>query len=504
MKRRLLILPLILCLFNASAFNFHFSLVFKDKENTNISNQEDLINNVAKTKTSEPEANVSNEQLEQNPSLVKGLKNHMADTLRIKADSLFNHGNNAMAIEYYFQELKILEEMGPEKEILYTLNQIGLIYGTQGKHSNALIFYNRCRKKIEESGNNQQLASVLNNIGNIYKEQGDHSNALGYFTKSKTLYKKIKDLHGLALALNNIGGIYYDESKYNMALENHQLSLKIRKEINDPDGIATSLISIGLIKRLQGDFESAFDCFIKGLRLRKELDDNHGIAACLIDIGENYRWNREYKKAIPYFEDAMTLSIKIGAAIPLRDVSKLLYKSYKALGDHQQALKMHELFMTLRDSIKDEEITKTIIRHEFEIKEQQRIFNDKEAKRKAKELQIALEENKARTDNIQYTAIFILVILTLLLIFALSKRGNISIKIVESIIFFNFLLIFEFILLFINPIVAKHIYNAPVLLLGINSIIALLITPLHNFMEVTIKARVLKIRKHSQKAKRML
>ena len=161
----------------------------------------------------------------------------------------------------------------------------------------------------------------------------------------------------------------------------------------------------------------------------------------------------------------MFIANKIGNVYLIKNTAYSLLGIYKKKKHFKDALAMHELFVEMRDSINSIENKEAAIKlqyqHEYEKKEQQRVFDEKEAKRIVKEKQLALEAAKTRLNNLQYTSIFIFLILLSLVIVG-SAKLKLPIKLINGAIFFNFLLFFEFIIILVDPLVAKYITNAPV------------------------------------------
>ena len=63
---------------------------------------------------------------------------------------------------------------------------------------------------------------------------------------------------------------------------------------------------------------------------------------------------------------------------------------------------------------------------------------------------------------------------------------------VEGLVFFSFLLFFEFTLVLLDPYIEQYSAGAPALKLAFNAGLAAMIFPAHSFFEEKIKARILK------------
>ena len=144
----------------------------------------------------------------------------------------------------------------------------------------------------------------------------------------------------------------------------------------------------------------------------------------------------------------------------------------------------------MRDSIKNEETQKAAIRQQtkYEFEKAQLIKEQKE-----KEQARVLAEETSRRDNLQYS----IVLICLLAIGGLvGMLGRLSLpeRVAEGLIFFAFLIFFEFVLVLADPYVESWTGGAPDLKLLISAGVAALIFPLHAFFEGKMKKRMVKSR----------
>ena len=91
----------------------------------------------------------------------------------------------------------------------------------------------------------------------------------------------------------------------------------------------------------------------------------------------------------------------------------------------------------------------------------------------------------------QYSIIMIAVVSMLIFVLSLGTM-KVSNSIVEGAVFFTFLLIFEFILVLVDPYIDRYTGGAPGWKLLINALVAAVIFPLHAYLERLIKRKVLR------------
>jgi tetratricopeptide (TPR) repeat protein len=422
----------------------------------------------------------------------KNLLNSLSDALHNIGYAYENKDDIPMALKYYLKGLKVDKETGNKRNIASSSNYIGMIYKNQGDIPKALEFYYTSLKICEKVGDKDMISSVLNNIGLIYLLQDDFPKALDSFHKSLKLSEEIGDKQGVCDILNSIGQLYWDQGELPKALEYYHKSLKIREEVGDKYGIANSLNNIGLVYDTQGDGPKAIEFYLQGLKMLEEIGEKEGTASLLINIGIiefEKKNNSGLETARQHYQKALNLAEELGYPYLISNASGRLSQVYEKQGKGMKALEMYKLYVQMKDSINNEETQKASIRQQTKYEfEKAQIVKENEAKEEAR-----LEsEATGRRDNIQYSLIFlgILVLFGIVLSLGFIK---VSPTIAEGIIFFAFLILFEFVLVFTEPYMEQYTNGEPMYNLLANSVLALVIFPLHAILEKLLKKRIVKV-----------
>jgi tetratricopeptide (TPR) repeat protein len=406
-------------------------------------------------------------------------------------------GDIPLALDYYHKSLKIREEIKDKQGMANSYNNIGYVHQQKGDIPLALDYYHKSLKIQEEIKDKSGMADSYNIIGGIHDNQGDIPLALEYSHKSLKIYEEIKDKQGMASCYNNIGVIHHNQGDIPLALEYYHKSLKIDEEIKDKQGMAYSYNNIGSIHFIQGDIPLALDYYHKSLKIYEEIKDKQGMAnsynyigRLLLEEGKAFGMSESsaLSGAREYGERGLQIAQEIGFPYLIQRNAGLLSKVAIKEGNYKQALEMRNIEVEMRDSVNNEEVKKSSIRqqtqYEFEkaqlIKEQELMEQER----------ILLAE-KERRDNMQYSIIF----LGILIVFGTvlgSGKFNISPKFAEGLIFFAFLLFFEFCLVLLDPIIDDWSSGEPIYKLLFNAILAGAIFPLHAFFENLLKKRIIK------------
>jgi serine phosphatase RsbU (regulator of sigma subunit) len=328
----------------------------------------------------------------------RALQKGIAASLNNIGNVYLDQGNYPEALKNYLASLEIQEEIGDKNGIASSSNNIGTIYWYQGNYPEALKNYLvslKIKEEIgvehpEDMGNKKGIASSLNNIGNIYSDQGNYPEALKNYLASLKIKEEIGDKKGIAFTLNNIGNIFANQGNFPEALKNLFASLKIAEEIGDKIVIASTFNNIGTIYVDQSNYSEALKYIKYSLEIRKEIGDKNGIAISLGNIGDVYSKTGKVENGRNYILNALQLGIELGALDIVKKSYELLSQADSALGKHQSALENYKLYIIYRDSLLNEENTKSTIQQQMQYE-----FDKKEALTQAEQEKkdaLALEE----------------------------------------------------------------------------------------------------------------
>lgn len=462
--------------------------------------------------------------------------------LKGEANALNNLGmiyyrqNNLDSTVYYFKEsLEVEEKIDNKEGVAASLNNIGYILKHQGKIIEALDYYQRAIEIKEKMGNPRALANSYNNLAAIYYGQGDVPNSLKYHHKALILREKEGKKEEVAISLGNMGVIYKSQKDYEKALEYHRKALELYQSIQNDRGAATALSNIGSVLQSMKDSIGALEHYQLALTLHKKVDNKQGMAITSNNIGKLYENFNELDKANQYLDSSLKYSQLIQdldweiaaligkAAVSLKsgnlaeaeslgklsiakseelgfmenltNSSKLMSNIYRKQGKYKEALLMQDKFIQYSDSLVNETNRKSAIRSQtkYELEKAQLVKEQKQ-----KELKLMERAERNRKNNLQYSVIFIVLIALFAAVISLGVF-KISLKFAEGMVFFAFLIAFEFILVLCDPYIETISSGEPGYKLVINAAIAAIIFPLHNLFENAFKRKLLKNERKAQK-----
>jgi tetratricopeptide (TPR) repeat protein len=308
---------------------------------------------------------------------------------------------------------------------------------------------------------------------------------LDFYNQALALLRQLDDKRTLADVLNNIGVVHDGQGHTQLALDYYRQSYALELAMDNPEGQASSLINIGIIHMGLARYDSANYYMQGALHLNEELDDPYGIAYSLRNLGLLAQKQQRWAEAIRQQEQALAISQEHGYRQLSLEIFNGLSTAYTKVGNYRQAWEYERQYTLLNDTLfnarKADEMAQLQQRFDTE-----RHLAQEEARRLREEAQ-----TQAR-NNLQYTLIMVGIIGVVLgVLFA--SRLHLSRRLVNALVFMSVLLFFEFILVFLDPVLEPITMGVPVYKLGINMLLATGILFLHNFLEGVFRRRVEKL-----------
>lgn len=416
-----------------------------------------------------------------------------ANNLKGIASSLNNigyiikaQGRTDEAIEYYLRAIEIKEQIGDDVTTANSYNNLAVVYYGQGNIAKSLEYHHKALKMREAVGNLLVISNSYSNIATIYNQQEEVELAAEYYEKALAIQRETADKKGEAMTLNNMGNLYNEQGDIDKSLAYHMASMQVHRELNHRKGIAYASVGIAQDFMDKNQYDDAKPYLDSAVVVAREIKDADWEIRALNRLGQYYYVKADYNQALNIGMEAYDKSRQIGFPINVKSSAAILSKSYKKLGQFEKALEMYELQIQMRDSINNEETKKASIRSQTQYE------FDKEQLVKQQELKDAERAERdavQRRDNLQYSGIFVFVLLLFAIVF-MSGRFHMTERVAEGLIFFTFLLFFEFCLVLSDPFIEGITGGEPLYKLAINAALAAMIFPLHAFFEDTLKRRL--------------
>jgi len=271
-------------------------------------------------------------------------------------------------------------------------------------------------------------------------------------------------------------------------LAHYRESLKIYEALDYKKGVAVALQNVGASLCELDSVDKGMEMLKKALRILMELNDKQWIGFTSDEISFWYLKINMNDSAEFYANLSMKLAQELEFPLSIQRAADNLSQVYRKQNKWQKSLEMYELFIQMRDSINNEATQKATIRQQTKYEfEKAQLVKEQEEKETAR---IAAEIT-SRRDNLQYSVVLICLLILGAGLLAMG-RFSIPVRIAEGLIFFSFLIFFEFILVLADPYIEDWSGGAPGIKLLFNAGIAALIFPLHSLFEAKLKRRLVK------------
>ena len=295
-------------------------------------------------------------------SLRRVAERRPADTNTIKAlndygmsiHETFPDSTRAMAL----RALHLADSLRDWKGKALSLNVIGVSYFIQNNYEKALEYYLQALSLREKISDMPGVAGTLNNVGMVYRDMKEHSTALTYYFRALRLNDSLKNTKFYVRNLNNIGVAYESMNAFDSALFYHQRSIEMKRTIGDNAGVASSLRNIGKVYLKMKRYDEALQNLREALSVREAGKQVRALV--LLDMAQVLEEQGEISAAASDANAAMILGRELGSALLLQNAHEILARLSKRSGDHKSALEHYQRFITLRDSLFNEQSTRRL------------------------------------------------------------------------------------------------------------------------------------------------
>ncbi|MFZ1686742.1 MAG: adenylate/guanylate cyclase domain-containing protein [Flavobacteriales bacterium] len=329
-----------------------------------------------------------------------GLQKHEAMALDLIASGFTNKGDFDSSEHYLLRSAHVFETLHDDRNLSVTLNNLGNAVSARGDLAQAIEYLTRCLRITESLGDSSGMARALGNIGVMYHMQEDYVNAMDYYQRRVVIAEAIGDKQCASEAYGNMAIIQLEQGDTALALAGYEKSLAVSRELADSSTLATNLFNLGRLLSDRGDFAGAMVHFQEGLVVSQQIGEKWAETGGHEAMGTSYLKQGDLRQALREGTRALELARDVGDVTVLRDATFLLFKVHKAMGRDADALEMHELYVTLRDSILADENKQEIMSQRFQYD-----YDKKEALLQAEqEKKDAVAAEELRRRNLQRNA----------------------------------------------------------------------------------------------------
>ncbi len=217
-------------------------------------------------------------------------------------------GNYSEAEKIIYKAIRL-----SKKNDFYLLGEeylaLGSLYFLSGNYNKANELYHAGEKYSEKNFLNTTKIKALIDIGIINDINGKTSKARKLFIEASDLAKQIQYSEGEAFAYSELGVSYSFTNDLVDAKDYYLLSYKIYKRLNNKIRLSLLANNIGLLQMQQFNYSAALKSFKEGNEFASE--NSRAKILNLIGIADVYTNLSNYSKALYYYNQAKSISLKI-------------------------------------------------------------------------------------------------------------------------------------------------------------------------------------------------
>jgi two-component system, sensor histidine kinase PdtaS len=258
-----------------------------------------------------------------------------------KANSLNEAARYDEAIDMHLQSIRIKERIKDERGLMQSYNNIALVYLRTGEHEPSADFFRRANQLATKFNNKTTLGYNYTNLATLYINMKKMDSVPVFFDNALAAFTETGEKPGLGLVYHNYGNFLLEQGKLDESETMLRKALEIRRSTNSNYDVASSMNVLGALLTKKGKMKEAEDFLLQSMVLLK---------------GES--GNRQ------------------------KDLYKYLSEHYKAAGDYEEAYKYQASYITMNDTLVDQNEVTNMLRaqsqYEVEKKEAQLALEKKE------------------------------------------------------------------------------------------------------------------------------
>jgi len=352
-----------------------------------------------------------------------------------------------------------------------------------GNYPSALNNY-MSKLQIEEKRNSiRNYISALNNIGLMYILLADYNHALSYLYRADSTVRVAggeakNELENRILI--NLGETFYrmklaDSANYYFS---RALQVAVDKQDNFYQGAA--LLGLGNVEAAEGNDSAAMRNFRKSLQFLNDGTNSDMICETAMGLANIFQKTNQPDSALHYARLAFDIGRDDGFLSRELDAAAFLSLFYKKEKKFDSAFAYLERSLLLQDSLKGQAKTREAM-----------IISSNEQLRQSELAEQKSREQEARLEQLQILAICIFIPAFFMLTIAVS-RVRIRRDIVRFMGVVSLLLLYEFLILLLHPLIGELTHHNKVLELLILVVIGAGLVPLHHKLEHHLIERLTK------------
>lgn len=356
-------------------------------------------------------------------SLIHVLKNCTIDAvkfrLEIKLIILYTAQNNYQSAKTHAIEASKLASKINDPELIIQANgRLGAIYRELNQYDSSFTCLFKNVEIAESKKDDQRSSEAYVSVGALFLRMKNYNKADFYYNKALKIKEGTKDVRTIAKIYSKLATVQVAQKKYDEASVYLNKAEKLIEGIKEPMMLANVYGNLGRIHLEMGDFDKAILYLEKIERLGIKFNSDQILTRCYSFLSRAYidKFKIDQKtatlsQALNYAEMNYKIADRIEDDNAKCVAAGSLYNIHKLKGNAKEALKYHEVYTDLNDTLTQLDNNRYVadINFKYETEKQliKQISIDKEMST------LALEGEKQTSRNNIYVAVVIILIVLL-------------------------------------------------------------------------------------------
>ena len=269
------------------------------------------------------------------------------------------------ALNYARKGLELARELDYSFGIANSYYRIALISSVTGNYISALEYLSICMSLYDEAGYKTGIAAVNNQYGALHYELKNFSKAGDYFRKAINAYNDIGDTVKLGSLYMNLGSVLNELEKFDSSFYYFSMAKEIFLETENQKNLAYLFLCIGEYYELTGRMKEAKENMFEALDISKRINAKGTMLDIYYHFGRNYNKNKQYYEAIRYLDTALVFAYEAKNPTKKELIAEELMIAYSALEQFSQAFYYAELFISMSDTLRDDDRNREMAKVEW-------------------------------------------------------------------------------------------------------------------------------------------
>lgn len=340
----------------------------------------------------------------------------------IKLSEQYRFTNPKQGLIYAKQALKNSVLIQDTTLMIKSANRLAILQKENSAINTALGTIITALSWAKKSGNDSVIANTELVAGHIYSSLNNAEEAIDYYKSCLATFNKKADSSGISYTYSGMGIVYYDNQLYDKALTSY---LNAEKYWVDSESALKADLwnNIGALYTDMKDYKTAQYYYNKALMHYHTKEPSSEMSMVYCNLGELARFQHQFGESNNFYLQSLKIGKEIKSPTEIMWAYEGLYQTAKAEQKPNNALKYHERFTTIKDSLDR-------IQNKKEVLEVETLYHQEENLKKIKEQQLKIAKTERVVEvekfkNIIFISfsVFILAILILGVILYIKSRN---------------------------------------------------------------------------------